>query len=109
MHKVCTAVVEALQGRRPIHQLSSVFDEDSRAAFTRLRELTGSAEHRMVSSRSQMPSARAVEVSLHLMCGTESRAVAFRLEPVGGQWRCSHLEVSLVGTEITCAASSSSA
>lgn len=92
VHRVCTGAIEALQGRRPMNQLSAVFDDDAQAALNRLQELTGSTDYRIVSSRSQMPSPKAVEVSLHLMCGTESRAIAFRLEHYEKQWRCSHLE-----------------
>lgn len=104
---VSTGILEALQGRRPMSQLEVVFEDEAREAFAQLRESAPGGEFTIHSSRAQMPSPRAVEVSLHLGCGRNSRAVAFRLEPVSGRWRCSRLEVALSPTGAICAASSS--
>lgn len=95
------AMVEALQGRRPIPQLTRWVDERVLAAITvHRRTRAGTADPARVSSpavlrslRLQFPQPEAAEVSAHLMIGQRSIAIAFRLEAHFDRWLCTALEL----------------
>ena len=97
------AVAEALQGRRPVGQLSRWVDEKVLATVNvslRTRR-TGSTRPPESPSRPavlrsvhvQCPHPRAVEVSAHVLVAGRSRALALRLEAWYDRWLCTALEL----------------
>lgn len=109
LHGVVVAMLEVFQGRRPMQQLGSVFDQDAQAALKQLLDETTGELIGLRSLRTQMPTPYVVEVVSHLNCGTRSRAVAFRLNLRAGKWRCTNLELASTSGVVTYAAASSSA
>jgi len=100
------AVAEALQGRRPVGQLSRWVDERVLATLTitrRQRRQSAPAGSRVAPAPSrpavlrsvhlQFPSTEAVEVSAHVHVDGRSTAFAFRLDAWYDRWLCTALEL----------------
>jgi hypothetical protein len=103
------AFAEALQGRRPLGQLSRWVDEHVLATLTvhargrsaAPRRAAGGTRQRAAPSgpavlrsvRLQFPQPEAVELSAHLHVDGRSVAFAFRLEGWGERWLCTALEL----------------
>jgi hypothetical protein len=98
------AVAEALQGRRPVGQLSRWVDERVLAALTVRLGLQVSRSGRSArvaaqrpavlrSVHLQFPRADVVEASAHVQLGCHSTALALRLEAWCGRWLCTALEL----------------
>jgi len=97
------ALAEALQGRRPVGQLSRWVDERVLATVTvSVRHLRrGPAvpgfppvpPARLRSVHLQYPHAEAVEASAHVSVADRSTAFAFRLERWYDRWLCTALEL----------------
>lgn len=95
------ALVETLQGRRPVGQLSRWVDERVLATLNvalRLRQArTGASRSvRPATLRSvhiQFPQPEAVEASAHVQLGKRSVALAFRLEAWNDRWLCTALDL----------------
>jgi hypothetical protein len=97
------AVVEVIGGDRPLSQLlrwtnALVYQELDR----RVRILARTSPHRsrIRSLRPQVqsvhvfqPGPASAEVSVHVRYGQRSRAIAARLELVGGRWSCTALHL----------------
>lgn len=100
------AIAEAVQGRRPVGQLSRWVDERVLATLTvagraaragGARSGTGT-EHGsrppiLRSVRLQFPQARVVEAAAHVQQGERSSAFAFRLDAWYDRWLCTALEL----------------
>lgn len=85
------ATVEALAGRRPLHQLRPHL---SPAAFHQLVLYADSGVYRRIqlgSLRTQMPSPYAVEATLHVQRGPRWLSCVMRLDAGGQSWLCSEL------------------
>lgn len=97
------AVVEVLGGDRPLSQLlrwtsHRVYLELDRRLTILTR--TSDAGRRMRTIRPQVrsvhvchPTATTAEVSVHVRHGQRSRAIAARLELIGGRWQCTALQL----------------
>lgn len=98
------ALAEALQGRRPIGQLSRWVDERVLATVTvGLRQQRHSPGRpveglmppaRLRSVHLQFPRPGAVEASAHVQVAERSSAFAFRLERWYDRWLCTELELA---------------
>ena len=97
------AVVQVVLARRPIAQLNRWLAEDVLAEVSRqVRRRRAAGDRPTVpvtlrSVRVQHPDPVVAEVSVHVIVGTRSEALAFRLEAVGvgaagGRWLCTALE-----------------
>lgn len=85
------AVVEALMGRRPLHQ---VRPRMSPGAFTYLSSQVDSGRYRRVRvgrARAQMPSSGAVEASVQVELAGRWVTCVLRLDAVAEKWRCTEL------------------
>jgi hypothetical protein len=95
------ALIEALQGHRPIPQLTRWVDDRVLAAVTVHRRMKGaavgpgraSARPILRSVRIQYPQPEVAEVAAHLTIGRRSIAMAFRLEARFDRWLCTALEL----------------
>lgn len=89
------SVIEAICGRRPLHQLQDLAHPSVLAAIARLAVHHRGSQVRVRSLRVQSPSADAMEVSVHLVQDGRSKAAALRLTRELGQWRISDLQIAL--------------
>jgi Family of unknown function (DUF6459) len=101
-HRFASAVVEVVGGDRGPSQLlrwttERVYGELQRRAA--LLAHTTPGDRRVRRLRSQVrsvhlfcPSAEAAEISVHVRHGERSRAIAARIELLGGRWCCTVLE-----------------
>lgn len=93
------ALAEAVQGRRPISQLSRWVDEQVHATLAVAVRRDGHPASRpsrpavLRSVRLQFPATDAVEVAAHVQVDGRSRALAFRLEGWYDRWLCTALEL----------------
>jgi Family of unknown function (DUF6459) len=93
------AVIQALVGQRPVSQLNRWLVDEVLAAISTYQR-RGMREHGRValptalrSVRVQHPGPEVAEVSVHLVIGKRSAAMAFRLEALGDRWLCTALEL----------------
>ncbi len=88
-----TAVLEALMGRRPLHQLRPYLTADAFRVLSLHVDRATLRRGRVIRLRAQMPTRRAVEASATVE--VEGRAVScvFRLDVGNAAWRCTHLTV----------------
>lgn len=87
------AIVEAMMGRRALHQLRPHLEVD---AFLQLAAYTDSSRFRRVelgSIRTQMPTRLAVEASVALTSASHWLSCVIRLDVVQASWRCTDLMV----------------
>ncbi len=101
-HRFASAVVEVVGGDRGPSQLLRWTTEPVYAELQRRTALlarTTPGDRRVRRLRSQVrsvhvfcPSAEAAEVSVHVRHGERSRAIAARIELLGGRWCCTVLE-----------------
>lgn len=86
-------LVEALMGRRPLHQLRPRLGA---RAFKTLSDRVDSGRYRRLHPgriRSQMPTPACVEASVSLAMGGRSLTCTIRLDLSQGGWRCSEFVV----------------
>lgn len=86
-------LVEALMGRRPLHQLRPWLGP---TAFETLSDRVDSGRYRRLRPgriRSQMPSPDSVEACVGLVMGGRSLTCTIRLDLGRGGWRCTHFVV----------------
>lgn len=101
---LAAAVIQVVQGLRPIAQLTRWVDEQALAEIALRRRQAGSAGLRsgrpgvVRSVRVQHPVPSVAEVCAHLALGTRSVAMAFRLERAGDRWLCTALELAPLGS-----------
>lgn len=101
-HRFAHAVVEVVGGDRGPSQLLRWTSERVYADLQRRAALlarTTPGDRRVRRLRSQVrtvhvfcPSAEAAEISVHVRHGERSRAIAARIELLGGRWCCTALE-----------------
>ncbi len=101
-HRFASAVVEVMGGDRGPSQLLRWTTERVYADLQRRASLLGRTtpgDRRVRRLRSQVrsvhvfcPSAEAAEISVHVRHGERSRAIAARIELVGGRWCCTALQ-----------------
>ncbi|MHA6511939.1 Rv3235 family protein [Tessaracoccus sp. Z1128] len=87
------AVLEAVMGRRPLHQLRPHL---APAAFENLVHYVDSGRFRRVRVgrvRSQMPTERSVEATVRVCSGGRSVSCILRLDAGPTTWRCSELVI----------------
>lgn len=104
------AIAEALQGRRPVGQLSRWVDEHVLATLSLSVSPRLPAGGRQVgvplrptalhSVHLQLLQPEVVEASAHIQTGGRSTAIAFRLEAWFGRWICTALELGPRDQEI---------
>ncbi|AQP44310.1 Rv3235 family protein [Tessaracoccus flavus] len=85
------AVVEALMGRRPLHQVRPCM---APGAFSYLSSRVDSGRYRRVRigrARAQMPSSGAVEASVQVELAGRWVTCVLRLDAVAEKWRCTEL------------------
>jgi len=97
-HRFASAVVEVIGGDRGPNQLLRWTTERVYADLQRRASLlarTTPGDRRVRRLRSQVrsvhvfcPSAEAAEISVHVRHGERSRAIAARIELIGGRWCC---------------------
>lgn len=88
-----TAVVEAMMGRRALHQLRPYLASD---AFCRLVEYVDDGGFRRTvigGIRVQMPTATAVEACVRLASASRWLSCVMRLDDDESRWRCTDLLV----------------
>lgn len=93
--RLAQVLMEALQGRRPLAQLSRWLDPAALAALTRqLRHRAGPHLLQLQAIHLHRTTATIVEaVALYRAPGHRLRPVAFRLEARGERWVCTALDV----------------
>ncbi|MHA6525169.1 Rv3235 family protein [Tessaracoccus sp. G1721] len=87
------AVLEALMGRRPLHQLRPHLRWQ---AFDNLACYVDAGDFRRVRVgrvRSQMPTPRAVEANVSLLVAGRVVSCALRLDATRAGWRCTELTI----------------
>ena len=98
---LASALVQVLQGLRPLPQLTRWVDERVLATLalasrrTPARTAAPSPPAVVQSIRVQHPHAQAAEVAAHVGVGHRSVAIAFRLEVCGDRWLCTAAEFDL--------------
>jgi hypothetical protein len=93
--RLLVALLEARAGRRPLQQLATHLSTDvlSRVAADLRRNPPQGARAPLVRSvRASAPVPGVSEVSAVIELGPRCRAVAMRLEELGGRWRCVALQ-----------------
>lgn len=95
------ALMEALQGRRPLSQLERWAHPDVVATIEHLRSAGRNAPIAFRSARLQLVAETAAEISIHLVVDAHSRAAAMRLVRVRGRWVCTRFESALWTTSVT--------
>jgi hypothetical protein len=105
------ALVETLQGRRPLAQLDRWVVPDVSALLGHLQRAGRQTTIAFRSARIQIVSASVAEVSLLLNVDGQHRAVALRLVRVhsGRHWVCTRFEAALWSTVVTKVGSRQSA
>ncbi|WP_040284371.1 Rv3235 family protein [Tessaracoccus massiliensis] len=86
-------LLEAVAGRRALHQVRPLL---AAAPFTRLADYADAGTFRRMAIgpvRAQMPTSRAVEATVSLLCGGRIVSCAIRLDVHHGRWRCTELTV----------------
>ena len=102
--RLAVVVGEALAGGRPADNLAKSFSETAFDAVLAavparklaVRRVAGAPTRPRIkvrSVRSFEPADGAAEVSAHVHVGDRGRAVALRLEGVGGRWVCTQMQV----------------
>ncbi|MDO4784189.1 MAG: Rv3235 family protein, partial [Propionibacteriaceae bacterium] len=92
--QVIVAILEALFGRRPLHQVGRLLSE-SAFSVVRIHRQTGRWQGASIASvRSQEPCSDAAEVSVRLVLGNRSLACAMRLDRIGRRWLCSDVQLA---------------
>ncbi len=86
------AVVEALIGRRPLHHLRPRMGSGAFAHLALLVHDGRFKQARIAAWRHQMPTHKAVEMSVTISDGTRWLVCVLRLDAVR-QWRCSEFQV----------------
>ena len=98
------AVIEVLAGARPIGQLARWLSPEVQGQLRRQRTAAVTPRPASATGRGNRgravrsvhicsPAAGVVEATVVIGGGQRSRAVALRLEAVGGQWRCTRLAI----------------
>lgn len=95
------AVIEALQGRRPVMQLARWVAPDVLATIGHLNRARPNTALRFRSARLQQATAGAVEAAVHLLVAGRSRAAALRLVCYEGRWLCTRFETALWAPTVT--------
>lgn len=97
------AIVEALQGRRPLGQLDRWAHPDVVATIGHLHRAGEGRPIAFRSARVQSTTPTVAEVAVHLVVAGQSRAVALRLirGRVPGRWMCTRFETALWTTAVT--------
>jgi Family of unknown function (DUF6459) len=108
---LAVALLQTLQGQRPVGQLERWLDPEVLGAVGFLARTRARAAHRPAaperpgptaraapkaavrSVRVQCPTSRTAEVSVHLSLGRRSLAMALRLDAYGDRWLCTALEL----------------
>ncbi len=101
-HRFASAVVEVIGGDRGPSQLlrwttDRVYADLQRRSALLARTTPGDRRVRRLRSQVRSvhvfcPSAEAAEISVHVRHGERSRAIAARIEQVGGRWCCTALQ-----------------
>jgi hypothetical protein len=101
-HRFASAVVEVIGGDRGPSQLlrwttERVYADLQRRATLLARTTPGDRRVRRLRSQVRSvhvfcPSPEAAEISVHVRHGERSRAIAARIEQVGGRWCCTALQ-----------------
>jgi hypothetical protein len=101
-HRFANAVVEVIGGDRGPSQLlrwttERVFADLQRRAALLARTTPGDRRVRRLRSQVRSvhvfcPSSEAAEISVHVRHGERSRAIAARIELLGGRWCCTALQ-----------------
>lgn len=92
--QVVVAILEALFGHRPLHQVGRLLSEPA-FGVVRLHRQTGRWQGGTIASvKSQEPRSGAAEVSVRLILGGRSLACAMRLDHIGRRWLCSDIQLA---------------
>ena len=102
--RLAIALGEALAGVRPADQLAKSFTDTAfdavlcavparKLALRRTAGTTTRARVKVRSVRSFEPTDGAAEVCAHVLVGNRARALAFRLEGLGGRWICTEAQI----------------
>ena len=87
------ALVEALAGRRPLHQLRPHLSREAFLAVVDYADEGTFARTTVAGLRTQMPSERAVEASLRLLTASRWVSCVLRLDRTDRAWRCTEVSV----------------
>lgn len=86
------ATVEALVGRRPLHQLRKLLSPEAFYSLATALEADDYSKSFIRLCRWQMPTEKAAEVIVRVSVANGWRACAIRME-LGDHWRCTHFTV----------------
>lgn len=89
------SVIEAICGRRPLHQLQDFARPSVLTTIARLALHHRGSQLRVRSLRVQTPCVDAVEVSVHLVQDGRSQAAAMRFTRDLDRWQISDLQIAL--------------
>lgn len=92
---VSVSLVEALCGRRPVHQLHPHVDQAVVELVQRLALRHRGSRVRIRSLHAQLTTTTALEVSLHLVHDGRSKAAALRFRASPDGWHVTDLEIAL--------------
>jgi hypothetical protein len=97
--KLALAIIQALTGQRPAAQLNRWVVDEVLAAISMYQRRSLRTHGRIAipaalrSIRVQHPDPEVAEISVHVVIGKRSAAMAFRLEALGDRWLCTALEL----------------
>jgi hypothetical protein len=97
--KLALAIIQALTGQRPAAQLNRWVVDEVLAAISMYQRPSLRTHGRIAipaalrSIRVQHPDPEVAEISVHVVIGKRSAAMAFRLEALGDRWLCTALEL----------------
>jgi hypothetical protein len=97
--KLALAIIQALTGQRPVAQLNRWVVDEVLAAISMYQRRSLRTHGRIAipaalrSIRVQHPDPEVAEISVHVVIGKRSAAMAFRLEALGDRWLCTALEL----------------
>lgn len=88
-----TALLEAMAGRRPLHQLRPHLGDDAFRQLVHFADVGVFRRTRIGGIRAQMPTARSVEASATLSCSARWLTCVIRLDAQANAWVCTTLTV----------------
>jgi hypothetical protein len=92
---LASALVETLNGRRPLHQLEPWLSAEVLTLVERLHADQLGRNLQLRSLRIQRPRSDVLEVALHLRHAQLSRAAALRLRQIGRRWQITQLSIAV--------------
>lgn len=92
--RLVVAVVEAITGRRALHQIGHWLNDVTFALMTKESQNGRWRSGQIGSIRAQMPHSGAVEAAVRVLIEDRSTACAIRLDQRGKRWVCTDIKLA---------------